>query len=70
MRRLRAFFDRLPGGHRPPSGPLTTAEQGEADELRQETLREDEQRVEREREAKGPSSGKHDGGELGSGDGA
>jgi hypothetical protein len=68
MSRLRAFLDRLPGGHRPPRGPLTIAEQGEADELRQETIREDEQRAEREQEAEDPSAGKHDDGEPGSGD--
>ncbi len=67
MSRLRAFLDRLPGAHRPPTGPLTTSEQGEADELQRETLREDQKRVEREREAKGPSSGKHDEGETSSG---
>jgi hypothetical protein len=55
MERLRAFLDRLPGGHRPPTGPLTTVEQGEAEELRRETLLED-QRIEREREEQGSSS--------------
>ena len=37
MKRLRAFLDRLPGGHRPPTGPLTTEEATGAEELRQET---------------------------------
>jgi hypothetical protein len=55
MERLRAFLDRLPGGHRPPTGPLTTVEQSEAEELRRETLLED-QRIEREREEQGSSS--------------
>jgi hypothetical protein len=36
MTRLRAFLDRLPGGHRPPTGPLTTDEASEAEALRQE----------------------------------
>ena len=45
MKRLRAFFDRLPGGHRPPTGPLTTDEASEAEELRQKTLH-DDQRIE------------------------
>jgi hypothetical protein len=47
MKRLRAFLDRLPGGHRPPTGPLTTAEQGDADDLQQEKLAEKSQQVER-----------------------
>ena len=29
MGRLSKFFERLPGGHRPPTGPLTTAEASE-----------------------------------------
>ncbi len=45
MKRLRAFFDRLPSGHRPPTGPLTTDEANEAEALRQETLH-DDQRIE------------------------
>ena len=59
MKRLRAFLDRLPGGHRPPTGPLTTAEQSDADESRQEKLL-DDQRIEREREERDLSSGKDD----------
>jgi hypothetical protein len=35
VNRLRAFLDRLPGGHRPPTGPLTTEEESDAEELRQ-----------------------------------
>jgi hypothetical protein len=54
MKRLRAFLDRLPGGHRPPTGPLTTAEQTDADELQQEK-READQRAEREEEPKNTS---------------
>jgi hypothetical protein len=50
MKRLRALLERLPGGHRPPTGPLTTAEETEAEELRQETLVKDNERIEREQE--------------------
>ena len=53
MMRLRAFLDRLPGGHRPPTGPLTTSEATDAEELRQETLAKDEERIEREQEEAG-----------------
>lgn len=53
MRRLRALLERLPGGHRPPTGPLTTAEQTDADELRQETLVKDNERIEREQKEVG-----------------
>jgi hypothetical protein len=45
VKRLRAFFERLPGGHRPPTGPLTTTEATDAEELRQETLAKDQQRI-------------------------
>jgi hypothetical protein len=44
VKRLRAFLDRLPGGHRPPTGPLTTTEAADAEELRQEVLAKDEER--------------------------
>jgi hypothetical protein len=50
MKRLRTFLERLPGGHRPPTGPLTTAETTDAEELRQETLAKDKKRVEHEQE--------------------
>ncbi len=50
MKRWRTFLERLPGGHRPPVGPLTTQEKTEADELRQETLVKDNERTEREQE--------------------
>jgi hypothetical protein len=50
VKRLRAFLDRLPGGHRPPTGPMTTDETAEADELRRETLAEDTERIKREQE--------------------
>jgi hypothetical protein len=49
VKRLRAFLDRLPGGHRPPTGPLTTAE-SDARDLRQETLAKDSQRIEHEQD--------------------
>ena len=49
MTGLRAFFDRLLGGHRPPTGPLTTDEEHEADALRQRTLS-DSSRIEQEAE--------------------
>ena len=50
MNRLRALLDRLSGGRRPPTGPLTTAEETDAEELRQGTLVKDNERIERERE--------------------
>ena len=50
MKRLRTFLERLPGGHRPPTGPLTTAETTDAEELREETLAKDNERIEREQE--------------------
>jgi len=49
MKRLRAFLHRLPGGHRPPTGPLTT-EEGKTEAVRQETLNEDNKRLEREQD--------------------
>jgi hypothetical protein len=56
MKRLRAFLERLPGGHRPPTGPLTTSEATDAEELRQETLAENDERIEREQDAAGRES--------------
>jgi hypothetical protein len=50
MKRFRAFLERLPGGHRPPTGPLTTSEAAEAKELRQESTEKDDERVEHEHE--------------------
>jgi hypothetical protein len=47
MKRLRTLLERLPGGHRPPTGPLTSAEKTEAEELRQETLVKENERTER-----------------------
>lgn len=48
MKRLRDFLHLLPGGRKPPTGPLTTAEQSDADELQEEKLAEDSRIVERE----------------------
>jgi hypothetical protein len=48
MNHIRALFERLRGGRRPPSGPLTTAEKATADELRTRTSREDGERRKRE----------------------
>lgn len=47
MKRLRTILERLPGKRRPPTGPLTTEETVTADELRQETLAKDAERIER-----------------------
>ncbi len=57
MKRFRAFFAGLPGGNRPPTGPLTTAEAAEAEELRQQSLAEDHEPAEHEREDAGRESG-------------
>ena len=56
MKRFRAFLDRLPGGHRPPTGPLTTSEAAKAEELRQQSLAEDDERIAREHEEAGQES--------------
>ena len=48
MKRVRLFLERLRGGRRPPTGPLTTSEKSAAEELRQETLVKDNERIERE----------------------
>jgi hypothetical protein len=48
MKRLRAFLGRLAGGRRPPTGPLTTSEAAQAEELRRETQAKDDARIERE----------------------
>ena len=37
MKRWRTLFGWLPGGRRPPTGPLTTKEAADAEELRQKT---------------------------------
>jgi hypothetical protein len=46
----------LPGGHRPPTGPLTTSEAADAEELRQETLAKSDERIEGEQEEVGRQS--------------
>jgi hypothetical protein len=58
MKRFRAWLEGLPGGHRPPTGPLTTAEAAEAEDIREKSLAEDDDRTEHEREeaAQGPGS--------------
>ncbi len=56
MKRLRTFLERLPGGHRPPTGPLTTSEAADAEELRQETLAKNDEQIEREQEEAGRES--------------
>ena len=56
MKGIRAFLKGLPGGHRPPTGPLTTSEAAEAEELRQETLAKDEDRIEHEEAEAGRES--------------
>ena len=53
MKRFRAWLEGLPGGHRPPTGPLTTAEAAEADELREKSLATDDAPVEHAREDDG-----------------
>lgn len=57
VKRLRALLERWSRGHRPPTGPLTTAEATEAEELRKETLAKDaETKVERARREAEPDS--------------
>jgi hypothetical protein len=56
MKRVRTFLERLPGGHRPPTGPLTTSEANDAEELRQETLAKNKERIEGEQEEAGRES--------------
>jgi len=50
MKRLRTFLERLPGGRRRPTGPLTTAETADAEEVREETLAKDNEQIERAQE--------------------
>jgi hypothetical protein len=57
VKRLRAFLDQLPGGHRPPTGPLTTAEAADAEELRQEVLAKGKERSGDGQEANGDRDG-------------
>ena len=53
MKRFRAWLEGLPGGHRPPTGPLTTAEAAEAEEVREKASRTDERRSNMKREDAG-----------------
>jgi hypothetical protein len=50
MKPIRALLERLRGGRRPPTGPLTTSEKATADELRAETALEDSERRKHEHE--------------------
>jgi hypothetical protein len=50
MNRLRTLLARLKGA--PPTGPLTTVEKTKADELREETLAKDNERIAREQKEK------------------
>jgi hypothetical protein len=50
MKHVRALFERLRGGRRPPTGPLTTAEKATADELRTQTSLKDSERSKNEHE--------------------
>jgi hypothetical protein len=50
MKHVRALFERLRGGRRPPIGPLTTAEKATADELRTQTSLKDSERSKHEHE--------------------
>lgn len=53
MNPWRALLSRLKGG--PPTGPLTTREQADADELRPETLAKDNKRITEQREKRADS---------------
>ena len=48
MKNIRALFERLRGGRRPPTGPLTTTEKATADELRTQTQLKDSERSKHE----------------------
>ena len=56
MKRLRAFLERLSGGHGPPTGPLTTSEAADAEELRSKSPTKDDERIALEQEKAGPTS--------------
>jgi len=56
VNRLRTFLERLSGGRRPPTGPLTTSEAADAEELQQEMLAKDGERIERAQEEAGRES--------------
>jgi hypothetical protein len=50
VKRFRAFLERLPGGHRPPTGPMTTEEATDAEALRRETSVDEKQGTEDEQD--------------------
>jgi hypothetical protein len=50
VKHLRALLEHLRFGRRPPTGPLTTAEQATADELQTRTVFEESERTEHEHE--------------------
>jgi hypothetical protein len=50
MKHVRALLERLRGGRRPPTGPLTTAEKATADELGRQASLEAGKRTEHEQE--------------------
>jgi hypothetical protein len=43
MKGWRTFLERLLGGRRPPTGPLTTQEAADAEELREKTFQNDDE---------------------------
>jgi hypothetical protein len=53
MKRWRTLFGLLPAGRRPPTGPLTTKEAADAEELRQKPLPADGQATGDEQKAAG-----------------
>jgi hypothetical protein len=55
MKRLRAFLDRFTLGNRPPTGPLTTQEDSDAEALAQATLTEKNEPKEPEQRERGES---------------
>jgi hypothetical protein len=50
MKPFRILLKRFSAARRPPTGPLTTKETADAEELRQETLAKDDEPIEREQE--------------------
>jgi hypothetical protein len=56
MKSLSDFFKGLPGGHRPPTGPMTTSEANEADQVREAAAAKDEERIDHEEAEAEPES--------------
>jgi hypothetical protein len=56
MKGVHGLFKRLRAGRRPPTGPLTTSEESDAEELRQKTLAEDEERRQHRQAVTGPET--------------